>query len=102
MPVGGEFEITYSYATTLAPDSSDPSSLGQIAPVTTKTGEASKGTLGSAQQVESWRSSCSCQSVKERVEVTKTEKFRVLRDQNLRNGRRDAPMVAILMLASGV
>jgi hypothetical protein len=83
VPVGGEFEITYSYATTLPPDDSNPSSLGQIAPVTT----ASKGTLGSAQQVERVGDPVVVVNpVKERVEVTKTEKFRVLRDQNSTNG----------------
>lgn len=87
VPVGGEFEIMYSYATTLPPDGSDPSSLGRIAPVTTKTGEASKGTLGSAQQVERVGDPVVVVNpVKERVEVTKTEKFRVLRDQNSTNG----------------
>jgi RHS repeat-associated protein len=83
VPIGGTFEITYSYATSAPPDGSDPSKLGQIAPVTTQNGAPAKGTLGNADHVERVGDPLVIVNrEKERVEVTKTEKFKVLQDKD--------------------
>ena len=87
VPVDGMFEITYSYATTAPPDGSDPSALGRIAPIPAATGTVGKGTLGSSQQVERVGDPVIVvNQEKERVEVTKTERFKVKRDNDSTKG----------------
>lgn len=87
VPIDGMFEINYSYSTTVPPDGSDPSALGRIAPIPAATGTVGKGTLGNSQQVERVGDPVVViNQEKERVAVTKTERFKVLRDRDSTNG----------------
>ncbi len=78
VPLNGEFEITYTFATTAPPEGSDPASYGQVQSITTQLGQKS-GTLSFSSQVARVGDPVVIvNQQKERVEVTKTERFRIL------------------------